>query len=32
MDFDEAAELAVQKRNFLLNRVIEEKLFPDESG
>ena len=32
MDFHEAAESVVGKRKFLLNRVIEEKLLPDESG
>ena len=26
MDFDEAAESAVEKRKFLLNRVVKEKL------
>jgi len=31
MDFDEAAESAVEKRKFLLNRVVKQKLFPDES-
>ena len=32
MDFDvEAAESAVEKRKFLLNRVVKEKLLPDES-
>ena len=31
MDFDEAAESAVEKRNFLLNRVMQKKLLPDES-
>ena len=31
MDFDEAAESAVEKRKFLLNRVVQEKLLPDES-
>ena len=30
MDFDEAAESAVEKRNFLLNRVVKEKLLPAE--
>ena len=29
MDFDEAAESAVEKRKFLLNRVVNEKLLPD---
>ena len=29
MDFDEAAESAVEKRKFLLNRVMQEKLFPE---
>ena len=31
MDFDEAAESAVEKRKFLLNRVMQEKVLPDES-
>ena len=31
MDFDGAAESAVEKRKFLLNRVVKEKLLPDES-
>ena len=31
MDFDEAAESAVEKRTFLLNRVMQEKLLPGES-
>ena len=31
MDFDEAAESAVEKRKFLLNRLMEKKLLPDES-
>ena len=31
IDFDEAAESAVEKRKFLLNRVAKEKLLPDES-
>ena len=31
MDFDEAVELAVEKRKFLLNRVVKEKLLPDKS-
>ena len=31
MDFDEAAESAVEKRKSLLNRVVKEKLLPDES-
>ena len=31
MDFDEAAESAVENRKFFLNRVLEEKLLPDES-
>ena len=30
MNFDEAAESAVEKRKFLLNRVVKEKLLPDE--
>ena len=30
MDFDETAESAVEKRKFLLNRVMK-KLLPDES-
>ena len=30
-DFDEAAESAVEKRKFLLNGVVKEKLLPDES-
>ena len=29
MDFDEAAESAVEKRKFLLNRVVKEKLLPN---
>jgi len=31
MDFDEAAESAVEKRKFLLYRVMQKTLFPDES-
>ena len=31
MDFDEAAESAVEKRKFLLNRVVKEKLLPAKS-
>ena len=31
MDFDEAVESAVEKRKFLLNRVMQNKLLPDES-
>ena len=31
MDFDEAAESAVEKRKFLLNRVMQKKLLPDKS-
>ena len=31
MDFDKAAESAVEKRKFLLNRVVKEKLLPAES-
>ena len=31
MDFAEAAESAVEKRKFLLSRVIQEKLIPDKS-
>ena len=31
VDFDEAAESAVKKWKFLLNRVMQEKLFPNES-
>ena len=31
MDFDEAAKSAVEKQKFLLNRVMQEKLLPDES-
>ena len=30
MDFDEAVEWAVGKQEFLLNRVMQEKIFPDE--
>lgn len=30
MDSDEAAELAVGKPKFLLNRVMQKKLLPDE--
>ena len=30
MDFDEAAELAVAKRKFLLNRLMKKKLLPDD--
>ena len=30
MDFDEAAESAVEKRKFLLNRVMQENLLTDE--
>ena len=32
MDFDETAALAVEKRKFLLNRVMHKKLLPDESN
>lgn len=32
LDFDEAAESAVEKRKLLLNRVVQEKLLPDESN
>jgi len=31
MDFDEAVESAVEKRKFLLNRVVKDKFLPDES-
>ena len=31
MDFEEAAESAVEKRKFLLNRVMQKKPLPDES-
>ena len=31
MDFDEAAELAVAKRKFLLNRLMKKKLVPDDN-
>lgn len=31
MDFDEAAESALEKRKFLLNRVMQKKLLPDKS-
>ena len=31
MDFDEAAESAVAKRKFLLNRLMKKKLLPDEN-
>ena len=31
MDFDEVADSAVEKRKFLLNRVVKEKLLPAES-
>ena len=31
MGFDEAAESAVEKRKFLLNRVVKKKLLSDES-
>ena len=31
MDFDEAAGSAVEKRKFLLNRVMQEKVLPAES-
>ena len=31
MDFDKAAESAVEKRKSLVNRVVQEKLLPDES-
>ena len=31
MDFDKAAESAVEKRKFLLNRVMQEKLLLDKS-
>ena len=30
MDFDEAAKLAVAKRQFLLNRLMKKKLLPDD--
>lgn len=30
MDYEEAAESAVEKRKFLINRVLEKKLLPDE--
>ena len=32
MDFDEAAESAVAKRKFLLNRLMKKKLLPDDDG
>ena len=32
LDFDEAVEWAVGKRKFLLNRIMQEKLLPDESN
>ena len=32
MDFDEAAESAGEKWKFLLNKIVREKLLPDESG
>lgn len=32
LDFDEATESAVEKRKLLLNRVVQEKLLPDESN
>ena len=31
MDFDEAAESAVAKRKFLINRVTKKKPLPDET-
>ena len=31
MDFDEAVESAVEKRTFLISRVMQEKLLPAES-
>ena len=31
MDFDEATESVGEKRNFLLNTVMQKKLLPDES-
>ena len=31
MDFDEAAESAVAKRKFLINRVMKKKPLPNES-
>ena len=31
LDFDVAAESTVEKKKFLLNRVVKEKLLPDES-
>ena len=31
MDFDEVAESAVETRKFLLNRVMQKTLLPDES-
>ena len=30
MDFEEAAESAVEKRKFLLNRTLTRKVLPDE--
>ena len=32
MDFEEAVEAAVDKRNFLLNRVFKQVQLPDESS
>ena len=31
MDFDEAAESAVAKRKFLLNRLMQKKLLPEDN-
>lgn len=32
MDYEKAAESAVEKRKFLINRVLEKKLLSDEPG
>ena len=32
MDFGEAAKLAVAKRKFLLNRLMQKKLLPEDNG
>ena len=32
MDFDEAAQSAVAQEKFLLNRLMQKKLLPEENG
>jgi len=32
MDFDEAAQSAVAQQKFLLNRLMQKKLLPEENG